>query len=197
MGEESNETTAASEEQQQTPTPETKPDKSYNQVDVDNITEKVRGGLQKKLDAQTKQLEDLKQANLTEQDKALVDAKNEGRAEKDAELVAYKRQATVERLLAAKGVTNAERVAMLIDADADPEDGVRKLAEDMPQLFTTTNTVGGGGGRNLPTDGEGSITEEYVNEMVVKHGPGWLTHERLAKLKQWRTENQGTIRRIN
>ena len=179
-----------------TPTPETKPDKSYTQADVDSITEKVRKGLNTKLDAQTKQLEELKTANLTEQEKALEDAKKAGLDEGLAELGKFKRQATIERLLAARGVTNAEQVARLIDADADPEEGVTKLVADMPQLFAT-NTVGGGGGRSLTPEGGQAMSEEYVNEMVQKHGPGWLTTERHAKLKQHRIENQGSIRRLN
>ena len=182
------------------PTPDQKPEKSYGQADVDSITDKVRSGLQKKLDAQTKQLEELKTANLSEQEKAVAkavaDAKNEGRAEKDAELTAYKRTSTIERLLAAKGVTNAEQVARLIDADADPEEGVSQLEKDMPQLFTT-NKVGGGGGRNLPSDGDESMSEEHVNEMIQKHGPQWLTLERRDRLNKWRSEHQGTIRRLN
>lgn len=195
MGEESTETTAASEEQQQTTTPESKLEKAYTQADVDAITEKVRRGLNTKLTAKEQELEGLKAANLTEQEKAIEDAKKAGADEVRAELEVFKRQATIERLLAAKGVTNAEQVARLIDPEADPEEGVKKLTEDMPQLFETTK-VGGGGGRNLPSDGDQAMSEEHVNDMVQKHGPGWLTPERLGKLKQWRTENQGSIRRL-
>jgi len=194
MGEEP--TKPAEVEPTPTPTPEPKPEKSYSQADVDAITEKVRKGLTTKLTAKETELEGLKTANLSEQEKALEDAKNEGRAEKDAELTAYKRTSTIERLLAARGVTNAEQVARLIDADADPEEGVRKLADEMPQLFTSTK-VGGGGGRSLTPEGGQAMSEEYVNEMVQKNGPGWLTVERLAKLKQHRAENQGSIRRLN
>ncbi len=194
MGEEP--TKPAEVEPKPPPTPETKPEKSYNQADVDAITEKVRKGLNTKLDAQTKQLEELKTANLSEQEKAVEDAKKVGLDEGRAELEVFKRQATIERLLAAKGVTNAEQVARLIDADADPDEGVAKLAEDMPQLFTTTK-VGGGGGRSLTPEGGQAMSEEHVNDMVQQHGPGWLTTERLAKLKQWRIENQSSIRRLN
>jgi len=178
-----------------TPTPEQTPQKAYTQADVDNITEKVRAGLTSKLTAQEKQLEELKARAMTEQEKAIEDAKKAGADEVRAELEVFKRQATIERLLAAKGIVATDKVARLIDPDADPAEGVAQLEKDMPQLFTSTK-VGGGGGRNLPSEGDQAMSEDHVNEMIQKHGPGWLTAERAAKLKQWRIENQGTIRRL-
>jgi len=178
-----------------TPTPEQTPQKAYTQADVDNITEKVRAGLTSKLTAQEKQLEELKARAMTEQEKAIEDAKKAGADEVRAELEVFKRQATIERLLAAKGIVATDKVARLIDPAEDPAEGVAQLEKDMPQLFTSTK-VGGGGGRSLTMEGGAAITEEYASEQIQIHGSAWLTPERRAKLQAWRDSRPKGHRRL-
>ena len=182
------------EEVPSTTTTEVPGEKSYTQSDVDAITEKVRKGLESKLNASTKQLEELRTKALTDSEKEIEDAKESGRSEVRTELDSLKRQSSIELLLALEGVENAGRVALLIDPDVAPEDGVAKLKKDMPQLFGTRTSVGGG---RLPdTQGTPEMTEDYVSEMLQAHGQAWLTPERRDKLTKWRDANNKGFRRL-
>ena len=179
-------------------------EKVYKQADVDSSTEKVRQTEAAKRIKAEKDLADLQARSMTEDEKRLADAKAEGRKEVETQLEVAKREAAVLRHLAAKLGPNAtdEQLADLakLAGDGDPKEAVEALAAKWPGFFTTNTTraPGGGGGRNVTGGGDEEYTPEYLDDMIGKHGPGWMTKERRAKIAAYEAaHNTSGIRPLN
>ena len=194
MVEETTETTETTETpvvEETTPAATSAEEAKYTQADMDRITAKVKTRAEKERDKFKADAEKLREAALSDDEKKYEEATKAGAATAQAELEAFKRQASVERALLAKGVSDEvlTEAAGLIPADADDiPAAIEALASKVPGLFQETKPgFGGGGGRNSDASTPDYSPEAVQTRIQQPGGKAWYEANR-AKIKQWRKE---------
>lgn len=194
MAEEGTKDTGRPDEGGDPTTPAKEVEKTYSQVDVDNITAKVRGGLEAKLTKAQKELEDLRQKAMSDDERKIAEAKAEAVKEYQGKLAAVERASAIKLELAARGIgrEHIDRVVRLVGDEEDPSEAVNVLVKEMPQLFQNkARTVGGAAGPNQELSEGPAYTADYVTEMIGKKGPGWYA-EHKKEIEKWQAENVPT-----